>query len=86
MFVLVVVFFIFVLFFWLMPILSRLISKGFSFIDFESTMKFSWSDVIIWSRIERDRYSYECHWIPLLRIKTVIYSDLVGLSHLIVND
>ena len=86
MFVLVVVFFIFVLFFWLMPILSRLISIGFSFMDFESTMKFSWSDVIIWSRSERDRYSYECHWIPLLRIKTVIYSDLVGLSHLIVND
>ncbi len=43
MFVLDVVSMIF--FFWLMPILSRLISIAFSFTDFEPTMKLSWSDV-----------------------------------------
>ena len=32
-------------FFWLMPILSRLISIAFSCMDFEPTMKLSWSDV-----------------------------------------
>jgi hypothetical protein len=31
---------------------------------------------------ERERYAYECHLIPWLRIKTVIYSNLVVLSHL----
>jgi hypothetical protein len=31
----------------------------------------------------REKYAYERHWIPLLRIKTVIYSDLLGLSHLV---
>jgi hypothetical protein len=35
------------------------------------------------SRSERERHDYKCHWIPLLRIKTVIYSDLVGLSQMI---
>ena len=38
------------------------------------------------SRSVRERYAYERHWIPLLRIKTVIYSDLVGLGHLTVID
>ena len=31
------------------------------------------------------RYAYERHLIPLLRIRTVIYSDLVDLSHLTVQ-
>ncbi len=45
MFVFVVVSLILFLFFWLMPILSRLVSIAFSFMDLEPTMKFSWSDV-----------------------------------------
>ncbi len=38
------------------------------------------------SRSERERYTYDRHWIPLLRTKTVIYSDLVGLILFTVID
>ena len=38
------------------------------------------------SKLSRsERYTYERYLIPLLRIKTVIYSDLVDLSHLTVQ-
>ena len=38
------------------------------------------------SRSDREKYAYDRHWIPLLRIEPVIYSDLVGLNHLTVID
>ncbi len=44
-FVLAVDALIFLLFFWLIPSLSRFVSMAFSFIDLEPTMKLSWSDV-----------------------------------------